>query len=136
MQSVGIVIKTHNNGNTKITGKGNIEVIMNDVVNREIQRQRELERQEHEKKMRECDNKVQTAEMMLATVTKQRNALREEKNEAFIKRYFHKNFMRRIIYKATNLFALMIACPLCWGEALGFVKYNDKKGKWEWERKH
>lgn len=92
---------------TKIHGNGNIEAVMNGIVNAELMRQRELEREELEKE-RDFANMIRA----------RRNNLLKEKYIA-IKAESHNGFCKRI--KEDVIF--VFGCIICWGEELGLWKY-------------
>lgn len=95
---------------TKIQGNGNIEVIMNGIVNKEIQR---LRRQELEELERERE--------AVKMIKKQRDRLLAEKYAESKPR----RMSIRTRVKESIIFAW--ACLICWSEMLGLIEYIGPK---------
>ena len=92
---------------TKIHGSGNIEFIMNNILNKEIMRQRELERKEMNR-MESRHNKY----------------LREK-----LAALNAKPCERKWYQKIADGFIFALACIICWLEDSNLIKYEGRKEK-------
>ena len=103
---------------TKIHGKGNIEVIMNNIVNRELMRQRELEHQELERE-RDYANMIKN----------RRNELLKEKC-AMLKANECKRCNANFFHKAKEKILFVWACIYCYAYNCKLITYEGV-----WKRK-
>lgn len=106
---------------TIIRGNGDIEVIMNAVVNAEIKRLREQDMAAMERERNEFKNEMEWMKM----VKKRRNELLEEKCKA-IEKPQHETLKDRTREKI----GFILACFLCWGEELGLWEYLGNDDFW------
>lgn len=106
---------------TIIRGNGDIEVIMNAVVNAEIKRLREQDMAAMERERNEFKNEMEWMKM----VKKRRNELLEEKCKA-IEKPQHETLKDRTREKI----GFLLACFLCWGEELGLWEYLGNDDFW------
>jgi hypothetical protein len=102
---------------TKIQGNGNIEVIMNGIVNKEIQRLRRQELFELNKANEELERERDAVKM----IKKQRDRLLAEKYAESKPR----RMSIRTRVKESIIFAW--ACLICWSEMLGLIEYIGPK---------
>lgn len=99
---------------TVIRGNGDVEVIMNAVVNAEIKRLREQDMAEMEAQRKEFEKEMEWMKM----IEKKRNELLEEKFKA-IKKPKHETLKDRTKEKI----GFVLACIICWGEELRLWEY-------------
>ena len=92
---------------TKIHGNGNIEFIMNNILNKEIMRQRELERKE-----------------MSRMETRHNKYLREK-----LAALNAKPCERKWYQKVADGFIFCLACVICWCENGKLIKYDWRERK-------
>lgn len=101
---------------SRIVGNGNVDVIVNGVVDKEIQRVRQQELTALEQKNAELKWEREALKM----IKKQRDRLLKEKYEPKRK--------KRILDHIKENLAFVFACILCWSEMLGLIEYiGDKK---------
>lgn len=124
---------------TKFHGKGNIEVIMNNVVNRELTHQREAEQkaleteraflwQEFQKANKKHELEMKGMNVCMNTIKNQRNKMLAEKLKAIEDELYNKSF----IDKAKEVFFFCFACILVLLMWAKFIEYGyyDENGKW------
>ena len=116
---------------TVVRGKGDPEfqVIINSIVSEEIKKLRakeladmERERKEMEAKVTELRRKLAREMEMMELIKKNRNNLREEKCVA-MNTARQKNSTRERI-------GFVLACFICWGEALGLFEHLNDEDFW------
>jgi hypothetical protein len=101
---------------TKIHGKGNIQLVINGIADKELARQRELEHREHEIEMR-CMN------MWIDTFKKQRDELRQEKRAALHSKH-NANIFERTWHNAKETLIFIWSCFICYSEICKLIKYE------------
>lgn len=106
---------------TVIRGNGDIEVIMNTVVNAEIKRLREQDMVKMEQERKEHEKEMEWMKM----IKKKRNELLEEKCKA-IEKPKHETLKDRTKEKI----GFLLACFLCWGEELGLLEHIIDEDLW------
>ena len=104
---------------TKIHGKGNVELIINDVLDKEVTRQREAEKQTFDNMLHELEIEMRCMNLIMSKTKNQRDDLRKERIEAIKKQVYHKRFVEKIKYA----FFFCFACVLVWG---GWLKEEAK----------
>ena len=97
---------------TKIHGDGNVEVIINGIVNKEIEVRMTRENEELRKKNEELRN----LKVLVCSLEKKRNEALKEKYSAMMKP--HKVTIREKM-------GLIIAGIICWNEDFVYIEYPD-----------
>ena len=116
---------------TKIHGKGNVEVIMNDIVNKELMRQREFEQQHLNDVMKEHEMEMRCMNIIMNGIKNQRDDMRKERYDNLLER-LNKEYHKGIIDKAKYAFFYCFACVLVflmWAKIIEYG-YYDENGKW------
>ena len=127
---------------TKIHGSGNIEVVVDDIVDKELMRQREAERKEFghqcnllkeelqmEKKKHEME--MRCMNLFMDGLKNQRNKQRKESFDALEAFLCYKE-KRRILNLIENIYGLCFACILVLLMWAKFIEYGcyDEDGEW------
>lgn len=97
---------------TKIHGNGNVEVIVNGIVNKEI----EMLIKREDEKLRKKNEELKNLRALVHSLEKKRNKAIQEKYSAMMKP--HKVTIREKI-------GLIIAGIICWNEDFVYIEYPD-----------
>ena len=112
---------------TKIHGKGNVELIINGVLDKEVARQREAEKQT----LKELEMEMRCMNIIMNGIKSQLNDLRKESYDNLVER-LNKDLHKGIIEKIKYAFFYCFACVLVflmWAKILEYG-YYDEDGNW------
>lgn len=107
---------------TVIRGKGDVQVIINDVVSKEVQRLRAQDRMELEILRKQLKDEMEWKDM----ARKNRDRLLKEKCKVLNAKQC-KTFKERAIDKIE----FPLACLIVWGEALKLIEHVGNKEEWK-----
>lgn len=107
---------------TVVRGSGNVEAIMNGIVNQEIKRLRAKELEEMEAQRREFEKEMGWMNM----IKKQRDRERAQ----HLKEKYNTVQARPRKKRAREKVGFVLACLICWGEALCLFEHiNEEEEK-------
>lgn len=108
---------------TVVRGKGNVQVIVNDIVSKEVQRLRAQDLMELEILRKKLNDEMEWRDM----ARQQRNNLLKEKCKVL-----HAKPCKTFKAKAIDVIEFPLACLIVWGEALKLIEHvGNNKEEWK-----